>query len=265
LVPTSINSAYWRGSTAANADGSIVIVATPNVVGFLQFFTSGLLTAGYTTTNAIDAVSVYNNFGTGRVLSIGIRAVPMVAATAVPGVCYTGAMSGVSDSVLTLMNPTDFVDLPQARMNVGSIGASATGRPIDPSSFIMDGRIVGSAGYSTTTQFPFSTPFIAFTGLPASAQVAIEAVMHFEATPIIYHNLAPLGGASESFGGKLSDYWPNFEKLWEVVRSVIPPPGRPGETTADSDAIGILLNRFVGSRNSGMDFGYPTNLGLYGN
>jgi hypothetical protein len=272
MVPSTVETAYVRGVITANADGTCALVALPCQAQMLSAYTSGNTSTVTTTTSATDSTSIAANYFSGRPISLGIRAFPSIPATSAPGLCYTGAIPasrafdvlsvGGTSSVAT----SDYFTFPETHINIGSNGGSSTGRPQDTTSMQFRQETVSGNGYqafvstlsslnSTSLQdMNFSLPFVAFAGLPASATIAFEVVFNFEGIIASSHN----GGAMQIAQGAsptLCDYWNSFETMYRNISSLLPPPGRPGESAADVDSSALV--RSNGSRSSNR----PTTLG----
>jgi len=185
---------------------------------------------------------------------MGLRAFPAQPLTASPGAVYTGAFnaSNFNNSINNISN-SDFASLPTSIMSIGNSGASATGRPIDPESFIFNTQTVDGLGYSNTMYYdvdiPFSCPYISFQGLPATTKVYVEWVVNIEAIAAIEHNTGPLlSGFDDQEKATLSDIWPSFESMWNKVRCILPTPGRGSEGIASLDAQTLTAAIQSGSR-----------------
>jgi len=259
MVPTTLAQAYVRGVTTTNGDGSLVLVALPqacsnNGWGSVSFFANGAAVANATSAVAsYDATAIAASFSSARVVSIGLRSYPIIAATATPGVVYSGAIPTTTTTILATMSPNDFYAFPTSHMSVGISGGSSTGRPIDVSSFEFKAYAVNADGYGYSNieieeNIPFSIPYQAYSGLPASTSVAYEFVMNFEGTEQLKHSAAPLGqGDAGSGDSLLSSVWGSIERMWATVKPALPPSGRPGIQSADQDGLLASVFRRVGS------------------
>jgi len=242
MSPSQIQSAYVRLTTAANADGTAAFVACPNAKGILSYYLSGAAVARTAQADATDLAAISASFGSGRCVSIGIKAFPSIAATSAPGVCYSGALDGMTDTILSALVPNDFVAFPNSRQDIASLGCSATGRPIDTDSFAFANAQVDGTGYTTTAKIPFSLPFVAFTGLPASASIALEVVFNFEGLYLTKHLSTGMG--SGSFGDNLANYWPNFETMYGKIRPYLPSPGQAFDYVASKVSVPSVHSMF---------------------
>jgi len=271
MVPTSLVTAYVRGTVAANADGSLALAALPGV-GNGMLIGNGGLAVSFTT--SADTQAYYNktaiqaSYETARVISIGLRAFPSIAATSAPGICYTGALPQVNFTDLTLFTPTDLGTLIDSHMGIGTSGGSSTGRPIDPSSFVFAEQVIGTdIGYNnavwTAQAIPFSIPYVAFTGLPASAVVSYEVVLNLEATPIMQHaaGTSAITGASVQ-EATLATEWPTVDRMWSKLSKFLPPSGREGSWMAASDSTALTVRAKSAVPKSGsFNFGQAMEMG----
>jgi len=239
MVPSTIGQAYLRGSATVNADGSIAFMAMPSVKGGIQINTAG---AGVATWTAVDYANIGNintAFGEGRVISVGIKATPNIALTSVPAMVYSGAFTPTTFINATTMTPTDLQQMVTSHQSVSTNGATSTGRPVDPDSFTFQIQVVGSSGWGTyqTLTMPFSVPYLAFIGLPASTVVFYEVCLNFEGTPVVGHNQNTVIPATEGYGErKLSDSWQNPETMINKVKPFLPHPGRASDAAAAKDS-----------------------------
>jgi len=249
LVPSTLISGFFRGTATSNADGSIAIVVLPCVKAAISIYGGGV--GAVSASSVIDLANqaaITTNTGEGRVVSMGIRAWPDIAMTSAPGAAYAGAMVPTNYTDLNAMSPTDMINLPSTHICIGMKGASATGRPIDPSSFVFDIAPVDGLGYTnaawTGTDIPFSCPYIIFTGIGDAVPVFYEVVINIEATYKIGHSNTTILPGSSGPENVLSDHWPSFESMYNHVRHVLPSPGRPGEASAASDSslLGSILS-----------------------
>jgi hypothetical protein len=248
MAPTAIQSAYLRGTITANADGSAALLAIPCAVGLLMTKTAGAAVATTVRADATDAGPLDTNFTAGRVISLGIKAYPSIAATDAPGICYAGALEGQRVAILDAMTPADLASFPQGEQSIASLGASATGRPQDPRSFQFEVQAVNSSGFAagSGTQLGFSIPFISFIGLPASAVVAYEVIMNVECMAMAEHSGAGLA-ITDDYSDKLSAYWPSFEQMWSKVQPYLPSPAQAYNAASRAVEYSTTLGRLAGA------------------
>jgi len=248
MIPSTIVQAYIRTSVTASTDGSLLIYVIPCVTAGVIVGNGGINTAPVSSSNFFNSAAIIANCGEGRIVSVGLRAVPDIALTSVPGAVYTGATVPSTFAALSTLTPNDFTQLPTSHMSRGLEGGSSTGRPIDPDSFTFFAPVVDSNGWESSanmnSSIPFSVPYISFAGLPASAVVYYEAVINIEATQAILHNSGPVLPDSDGTSSRLCDYWPSFESMYNRLQLALPHPGRPGEAAAatDSSFLGALMS-----------------------
>jgi len=254
MVPSTIFEGYLRSPvTLPSTATDLVIVQLPGASQSFGFFNSvtDSWTFALAASNLANAGSIAANAAEGRVLSCGIRAFPNIPLTSAPGVVYTGAFVGTNVSNLILLKTNDFVNFPTSHQSIGVSGASATGRPIDPDSFVFNIPSVSSSGYGGATfqssDIPFSVPYIAFVGLPAGSTVYVESVVNIEATQTIAHLGQTVMPDSDGTTGRLCDFWSTPEAMYNSIRDMLPHPGRPGEAAASMDST-MLSNIWAGVR-----------------
>jgi hypothetical protein len=245
MVPTTNAQAYFRSSIVTGTDGSLTIAVLPSVSGSIVVWNTAAATVNSTSAQAFsNAPAITANCGEGRVVSVGIRAFPNIALTSVPGVAYSGATVAGNYGTINALSTLDFIALPTSHQSIGVSGVSATGRPIDPESFIFYTTIVDALGWTggvgtvnTSRSMPYSVPYVCFLGLPASSQVFVEVVLNIEATQAVAHSaqtiLPDAGGldGAETVG----DHWANPETLLRRMAAYLPHPGRAGEAAASKD------------------------------
>jgi hypothetical protein len=226
LVPSTVATAYLRTTLTSNADGSFAVVALPapgapaGGGGILYYNNSGSSTATWTGLAATDVAAINGSFGAGRVISMGIKAFPSIAATAAPGASFAGALVGQSLNTLSALTPNDLEALPDSQMGIGSNGATSTGRPVDTTSFEFFPAMTNAVGFAAAAVFPYSMPYVCFEGLPASSPVVVEIVINFEGLQLNTHAASGLG-QGESYGDVLSASWASVEQLWQHIRPAL--------------------------------------------
>lgn len=248
MSPSFLASGYLRGSVAANADGTLLLIAVPNLKQLLYYNNAGAAVATMSYSDASDAAAVRANTLLARPISIGIKAFPSIAATSPPGIVYSGDLQGQNYTALNLITPNDAISFPQGDQRIASLGASATGRPVDPNSFSFSKPTVDTTGYAAAANIPFTCPYIVFTGLPASAVVAFEVVVNFECLPISAASDSPMGFPAVA-DDKLSSHWPSFEQMWAKVQPYLPSPGQVYDVgaTAVASYASTALGRLAGA------------------
>jgi hypothetical protein len=252
LVPTSCQTAYLRTSITSNADGSALVFALPSAKGLLQYSVGGAAVAGLSTLDAVDINTIASNFSQGRVVSLGIKAIPMVAATAIPGTCVTGMIPNTTFSLLNSMTPNDLVSFSSSHISRGVDGGVATGRPVDPISFAFWQQETNAVGWQTTTLIPFGVPYVAFTGLPTSSSITVELAFNFEALAIQAHGVGAMLSEGQ-VSDKMSDYWATAEQFYSRMAPYLPSPGKQLEGTDGS----MLASKILAGAGAGLlSYGY---------
>jgi hypothetical protein len=182
-------------------------------------------------------------------VSAGVRIFPNIALTSVPGASYSGASVATTFAQLTTLSTNDFLALPTSHQGIGVQGATATGRPVDPESFVFQFPVCDASGWTATANnthsLPFSVPYVVFVGLPASTVCYVECVLNIEATQVIAHSSATILADSAGLSETVGDSWPVPEALHRVMAPYLPHPGRPSEAAAASDA-GFLASMWSG-------------------
>jgi hypothetical protein len=262
MVPSTQATIYVKGTAAANADGSLAIAAFPNAKGFFQYANGGAAVAftGGGAADAADQSAIASNFSMGRIISIGIKAIPSIAATSAPGFSYSGAIEGSNVTLFQALTPNDLASFPTSIQGIASVGARAVGRPQDTNSFAFSTAVTNATGFTSTTAFPTSIPYIAFLGLPASAVVGYELVANVELLEITQHSSAGVG-MSKGIGETLASYWPSFEKLWSYIQPALPPPGKAQlSLTEGGSSLMSMAAQFVMGGKSNDLFSLPGRL-----
>jgi len=242
MVPTTAAQAFFRGTIAAATDGSLTIAVLPCVTDGILLYNSGLAVVGSTGISFSNASAITANCGEGRVVSVGIRAFPNIALTSVPGVSYSGATVATTVNQINTLATSDFVALPTSHQGIGTTGATSTGRPVDPESFVFKAPVVDALGWTNVTinstrSLPFSVPYVSFVGLPTTTLMFVEVCLNIEATQVIAHasqTILPDEGISPA--RTVGDEWPVPEALHRLAAPFLPKPGRPNENAAAKDA-----------------------------
>jgi len=115
-----------------------------------------------------------------RIVSAGIRVLPVMAATVSPGICYFGSIPSTYANGLNQYSLDTMKALAQIELGLGNAGATVCYRPNDNDSFVFT-TIACTGTVSNGTTLPNgSVSVIGFEGLPASCQLIIEAVVNIE-------------------------------------------------------------------------------------
>jgi len=237
MVPTNLQCAYLRGSITANADGSFAIAQLPALgSGTSQVYTnvSGANTGTWTNTAYTNVTAIGTVIFEARVVSGGIKVVPQVAATAVPGVIYAMSIPSATASQITSATPTGLSQFVGAKFGFGSLGASATTRPVDPTSYEFQQQVV--SGYVTGSLIANSTPVIVGLGFPAGTVVYFEAILNLEGIQA-YSDAGAItnpGIRVDDDADTLATAFPNVESMWNTIKRWI-----PDAATVDSVSQGL--------------------------
>jgi hypothetical protein len=247
MVPSTVVTMYGRGTAPVGPDGSLALMVVPAAVGTLRVWNAGLSSTTQVVIDSQDATSMDSNFNSGRVVSIGLRAVPSIALTDQPGFCYSGAIEGLDTGAVVGLATRDFANFPQVQQSVATTGACATGRPQDPDSFIFVNSVVNSGGpfiLGNEEDLLVSLPVISFEGLPLGTSVGYEFIVNVECLQRTGRATAAVLGLG-SIGETLAKYWPSFEKMWSYIQPALPAPAKSG--TDSWFASGVRLAGRVGS------------------
>lgn len=259
LVPTNLYTGYFRSTLALNADGSGAVVLMP-AIGSLSgsLFVNNSGAAGTTWTigsGFTDATAISNSASEARVVSLGLRAIPQVAATAVPGIISCGQLtSAVTNTLVESLSPNALQSQPQLRVGFGALGGTACGRPIDPVSYqFLKSTIQGDSGGATgTIVYNFGCPTIVFTGFAASTNVFVEGVINIETLLPSSYGATTAMEQSGSSQETVSDNHPSIESMWRKIQKHVTAPGvvdHIGDlaTKYGRAAANTMMNRYFNS------------------
>jgi len=236
MVPTSLNTCYYRVDLTTNADGSITVMAVPNNANLFYYNASGAVGTTWTPLSAGDNAAVTANYSAGRVISLGIRAIPSIAMTSAPGYVFGGALPYGTNTLVNTLSNIDMEMLPQTQFLGCSLGgASCTGRPVDVSSYEFYPQVVNNTGWTGGTVFPFSCPYITFLGLPATTHIQVEIILNFEGLPLVAHAGAPMRGPEVASSEGLNSEWLTPDSLWRRICNKLPACARALNQAADID------------------------------
>jgi len=240
MVPTTIAQAYIRGTAQSNIDGSLTILALPQAVNTGLFWSSSHSTVNFSgTINSTDSAAIAASFSMGRVISIGVKAIPSVALTSAPGFCYAGALPFSTANNLALLSTDDFVALPTTNFCGTAIGGcSSTGRPIDVFSYEFFPAVTNGTGFAAASVYPFSLPYVTFTGLGGgggAVTVNFQICVNFEAVEVVGHATGGIG-VGDVAGPSLADEWLTPSSLWGKFKSILPTSGEAMVNAASADA-----------------------------
>lgn len=186
FTASDLATGYLRAAFVVNADGSFAIFLLPSITGMVLTNNGGQGAVGsinWTAASAANSTGIRNVAISARVVSGGLRAFALFPTTSAPGALFVGQLADYSANTLYAESPSGLSNLQDAMLGVGSLGASGTVRPQDPSSFIFSTWPL--QGYTGVPSQPvFSTvPFIAGLGFPAGTVIYYEAILNLEILP----------------------------------------------------------------------------------
>lgn len=243
MVPTQLGTAYFRGIVASNADGSIGVALIPSVGNGLYVANAGAAVATWSNSVFPNASSLQAISGEYRVVSAGLRLLPLVPGTAAPGIGYAASVPSLSISQITGTAPNGFIGNPQFHVGYAASGASAISLPVDPVSFQFLNSI--QAGYGVNNSVASSTPMIILTGLPGATNVLIEAVLNLEGL-MTYNSTGALNTPGQADDQPtLSDYFPSLDNMWSQAKRAIPSPVAIADGLNNMARIAVGAGRLV--------------------
>jgi len=224
MVPSTCVTAYYRGSLTAHADGSFAIFQTPTVGSVANTFaynSSGLSVATWTPLAYTNLAVITAMAQEARVISGGIRAFPLTAATDRTGICYTGAVPSASFNQLAAITPTTLTSSAVLEFGAATQGATALIRPVDMESYsFLNQTITGGVN----TVFSSSSPIILFTGLPASCPIIVEVCLNLEiiSSSSSATSLTHVGeGGQIPLNDDLTSVFPSLDNLWNTTKAYL--------------------------------------------
>lgn len=230
LIPTNTATLYVRGTVLTNAtDGSFSIFLNPSGnsganFGGVYTNNAGASTATYSRQAWVNQ-SVVQALGTEtRVVSGGLRCLPLQALTAAPGQLFVGSLPCDNQSNLASWTPTQMSNHPLSQMGDGRNGCFVTVRPNDLDSFIFyNSNLLGAANSSNYTYN--SIPFIGGLGFPLGITVYWEAVLNIEIIPgYAYTTTNFIGEEVIAEKSTVADFWPTPDSAWRALRSFMSDP-----------------------------------------
>lgn len=228
MVNTQLFTSYFRGQVAANADGSLCVAFSPSVgtaIGSIQVCNAGFTTATWTNYSMANQAAISPQCSQARVISAGLRVIPLVAQTAAPGMVYVGSIPAVTQGQIAATTISTLVNNPNIEPSVSqNVGSVALSRPQDTTSFeFLTQAILGGA----SAYHQWSTPIVAFSGLPGAVSVYIEAVVHIEG---FISNQTSISSSTQ-FASATTDWtantWGTLENLYQFVASKITSSSMP--------------------------------------
>lgn len=267
LVPTQLYTGYARFKVSASSDGAIAFAMVPSLISTVQYAnTSGASTTWNTPVSCTNATAIQVACGSARVVSAGIKAMPLIPATSSPGMLFAGSIPSTSVGTVTAISANNLAQFPGLKQGRAITGGSAISEPIDPDSFNMWSSVVN--GFGNNTLFVNSCPVIVMLNLPASCDVWVEVCVNIEGILIANSSSAAITNPSVSTESQttLSDYFPSIESLWNYAKSMIPSAGAVNEgftTAAQTAASAVHAARTL--RTARNTFFPPARLDAYAN
>jgi len=211
LLPTQVHTAYTRGTLIASLDGTARFFLNPGIFAGVSSSISFVSNVpAWITGNYNNAAFLNAQADEYRVLAMGIRAFPRIAATSAPGMCFMNLVPKMDfNELATYANysATSATTMPYTQIHLASSNTTDfyqnCWRPGDVSDFIFKGYdqplILNTAGTITLNSLNTSTggwkdtttAFLdtIFTGLPviaaAGTPVYYEVIVHYETTDSI--------------------------------------------------------------------------------
>lgn len=266
FVPTNLATLYVRGSFTSNLDGSFQVMLIPaNGAGGTNA-RAGLYVSSATSlaTPAFSHIPWQNQavvFGLGienRVVAGGIRVLPLMAATSVPGVIYNAQVPSDSFNNLNAVAANTSASYPYCQWGDGRKGATGLVRPCDLEAFQFRTQTAGGYPDALTTTFS-SVPRITGLGFPASTSIFVEAVLHVECLPSQQNTQTNYVGGGQSdaeIPKTLTDEHSSVDSLWNTVKHYLP---SAEQMTVASDLLdawqnGIAFRHNLGTHMNDGDF-----------
>lgn len=259
LVPTSIETAYLRGSITTASDGSFNMFVLPNPNNLLLVTTAGISVTPTGLTSSLTAsanATVLNGLAnSGRTLAMGLRLIPMIPSTSVPGVISLGcaprcdlpdlvAQSATQASTspvgLFNLNTSIVSQMPYLREHMARPGGldffQCTWRPTDVKDFEFvekDGQVIYIQNAGSLCPFYDSLAindvsdsqgsYIIATGqaLPANTVVYYEIILHIETTTST-HTIADSSTSAISPTIASTSSFPSFESMYRSIVARLP-------------------------------------------
>lgn len=256
LTNTIVSSTVIKGSytTLSGYGYDTMFVAQPVIQAPLQISQTAAATdrlyssGGYITAIANPQyTSIRQAFESVRPIAMGLRLMPLVAATSVPAVMYAGQFNVSStDPYLNLSEgassmprqPVDvwesFQGFDMSVLQCGGTAVDLAWRPLDPTCFSFDNRWVENSfqqlapvpGTTTPTNLPYLASFqqagpmlvACIQGLPLNTTVAYELVIHYEAVPNLSSLLSAPAGQTTG-----ASFFPSVDQLWSTVKDKLGP------------------------------------------
>lgn len=220
LSTTSLGVAYWRGTIAVNAtDGSFGLMLLPDCENMVQICTAGGGTATWTSQPASNQAVLAGQMQAARVVSGGLRVMPLQASTVAPGVLYAGALPGSTKSQVNAMIITNINNLASSEVGIAGRGARVVTLPEDPNSYALSYNVLN--GYASTTVVGSTIPYICGTGYAGGTNILVEAVLNLEGSPNVGNLSAYAGVNPDDIDTSGPEAFTNLETLAGFVKKAV--------------------------------------------
>jgi len=263
MVPTNLATGYVRQIINTNADGSFalfVIPGTGNGVsgarGGLYTNISGLNGTTWTSASFVNSGTIRNMGKEARLISCGLRVLPLVANTAAPGILYCNSVGAETYATMAAQSPQSIANDPLTRWANGRDSVTINSRPVDYDSYSYFISIL--SGYADNVVPYSSIPVISGVGFPAATAIQIDAIVNLEIVAGIFTSFANYAGSENVPNDPtVSDYIPSVDALWASIKNVIGNPvivdsalaGVGGYMTGGkSGAVGSVFNTMTGKK-----------------
>jgi len=229
MVPTQLGTMAYRATLQCFTDGAMAVFVMPTIGingSTSAAIQANLAGAGSTTWSPAAWLNISQYpaqvMENCRIISVGLRVTPLVAATAAPGICFAGSIAGLTRTEMVALTPTTL----QSQSSLSSFVTNnnqivACSRPLDNQSY--EFLIVNSTG-SLTNSFSTSIPVVSLTGYPASSNILVEAILHFEYIPITNVNVERTNNSDYTTEEpKISNSFPSLEQMWRYTSTQLNP------------------------------------------
>lgn len=223
FLPTTMATAFLRGSISVNADGSFALVFFPDAQAIVQPcatpYTSPHSAVAFLPT--ANAASILSNFREGRVVSGGMRAIALFPETSAPGIMGSGITADQNLSDFNTHTTKSLFDLPATKLGFGSRGASVTTRPYDLGGYEMFANPV--SGYASTVLPYHSAGYIVGQGFPAATVIWYECILNIEGLARSSVNSVGTPADMMDRSSFLSSIYSAPERLYSAAMNLVSP------------------------------------------
>jgi hypothetical protein len=245
LTGSQLATGYFRDTFTASSDGYLGIFMFP-ALGPNALYVNNA-TGGSAAWNG----SPYSNYSAltplmseCRIVSAGIKVLPLVPATGSPGVVYAGALPSQTISNMLASSLPTLIQSPFLELGYAATGASAVSHPVDMGSFIFSNNWVSIPATNILSQN--SVPLIILAGLPAGCTVVCEAMMNVEYLPVSLGaaQVNPNSDFREADSGPtMTSSYPSLEEMWSSVKRFVPTSATINQATSTISSLATLASR----------------------